>query len=202
MNEKKSLIIICITLISLSLVSAQEDDVTVVSPPSQAVDSKMLQNYQASILKNIETMKDEIKKDLTQYNDENYRLLDTRINNFLDSARKKVIVGMLGLNFFVAAGMAYVFNMLNKKHSLLSYERKLQQFRMQEAQKAQQQQPQAEQQPQQPQMQPQPQYQELPPEQYPQEQYPQQPYQEPYPDQGYYQEYPQYPQEGYGGGTG
>jgi hypothetical protein len=89
--------------------------------------------FRAEMLKNQETLREELKEDYHRYNDENYRMLDQRTNAFFQDVRKQVIIGVLGLNFFVASIMGFVYNWLNKKHSVMAFEKKLAQKTKQQA---------------------------------------------------------------------
>lgn len=143
--------------------------------------------FKADIKRDLESMKEDIKEDNRIYNDENYMVLDQRINAFLVSERKRAIIGILGLNVFVASLAGFFYNWVFRKNLL---KRKLKDKRVQaqvqeQAQPAFQQ-PQFQHQPQQPQ------YQQPFPQQYEQQQQQQNPNFEMY---GYDQFFDQQQQE-------
>jgi hypothetical protein len=67
----------------------------------------------------LDKARDDLMKDYRAYSDEQYIALDGRIQAFFIQFRQKVIMGLLGINAFVAG---VIFYYLNKSNKGLSYE--------------------------------------------------------------------------------
>lgn len=59
----------------------------------------------------------DLKTDLRGYNDENYQIFDQRMTAFMSDMRRKVIIGVIGLNFFVAAAIGFAYNYIHRRDS-------------------------------------------------------------------------------------
>jgi hypothetical protein len=109
-------------MVLISQVVAQEQQE---EPAGEAITQRQLTLMKADILKQIETISTSIQEDNRKYNDENYIAFDQRMQAFIKDMQRKIIFGILGLNFFIAAIIGFTYNWINKKHSLYSYQKGL-----------------------------------------------------------------------------
>jgi len=59
-------------------------------------------------------MKEDLKKEINTYNDENMRIFDSRMSQFLNAQSKSLILSVLGVNFLVS-GLIYFFILRNTR---------------------------------------------------------------------------------------
>jgi hypothetical protein len=127
---KKILVFVLIALMTICQAVSQDvvqEQQQIVQEPanSDAITQRQLTLMKADILKQIEQISTNILEDNRKYNDENYGAFDVRMQAFMKSTQRKVIVGVLGLNFFIAAAIGFIYNWINKKHSLYTYHKGL-----------------------------------------------------------------------------
>lgn len=116
--------VICVLLLIFlaQLVMAETDDGPIeVGGSGSAVIDQQNRFLAAEVSRQMKTAKEDIIKEVNDYNDENFQVFDSRMNNLMQDTRIKVILGGIGAILIANAIAALILIRSWKKYSYEAY---------------------------------------------------------------------------------
>src|SRR3990172_9023035 len=92
-------------------------------PVSLAQNDVETQRMTDMIQKIMQTSSKDIAEDINRNMDENFKVLDQRVNGNMSNMLRKMIIALAGVMIIVAFTFVYVINRVQKKYDLVFYEK-------------------------------------------------------------------------------